>query len=435
MKPTFKKLSRSFIILFASLISITACKKDKSLAPTLPTLSTNSISEITTTSATSGGSITNNGGAAVIQSGVCWSTSTNPAINNNPNKTIDIANANGSFTSSITGLSNSTTYYIRAYATNSAGTAYGNEQEFTTGTEITLPALTTNDITVFTSTTATLAGNISSNGGSAITQVGVFWSTSEEPNVAGDKISITDNVPQSGNFSGDLSNLTPNTTYYVQAYAVNSVGTTYGAVKNFTTGINLPVLSTNAVSNITAASATCGGNISDNGGGTISERGICWSTNPGPTTSNTHITYNEDKADFSIVLDNLNPNTTYFIRAYAINEAGTAYGNEENFTTGITIPTLSTDINAVGQTSATCGGTISTNGGSLITERGIYWSTNPNPTILDNQVISLNAVQSGSFDCFLNNLTLGVTYYVRAYAKNDAGTAYGAEQSFTTGAQ
>jgi len=93
------------------------------------TITTATITSITTTTATCGGNVVNNGGASVTAFGVCWNTSANPTIANN--KTTD-GSGTGTFTSSITGLTPGTTYYLRSYASNSAGTAYGNEISFTT---------------------------------------------------------------------------------------------------------------------------------------------------------------------------------------------------------------------------------------------------------------------------------------------------------------
>ncbi|MFZ4560751.1 MAG: IPT/TIG domain-containing protein [Saprospiraceae bacterium] len=99
-------------------------------APTLPTLTTTTVSNITHTTATSGGNITSDGGAAVTARGVVWGTTTSPTIALST-KTSD-GTGTGAFTSSITGLSPGTTYYVRAYATNSVGTAYGSQVSFTT---------------------------------------------------------------------------------------------------------------------------------------------------------------------------------------------------------------------------------------------------------------------------------------------------------------
>ena len=90
-------------------------------------LTTESVTNVTQSTATSGGNVTSDGGAPVTERGVCWSTSTNPSIADS--KTMD-GTGTGSFTSSLTGLDASTTYYLKAYATNSAGTGYGNTISF-----------------------------------------------------------------------------------------------------------------------------------------------------------------------------------------------------------------------------------------------------------------------------------------------------------------
>jgi uncharacterized protein (TIGR02145 family) len=110
-----------------TLFSITGCKKDDN-EKMLPVLTTNEVTDITTTSAKSGGNITDDDGSTITERGVCWSTGQNPTINDN--KTSDGAGA-GSFASSITGLEPNTTYFVRAYATNT-GTGYGSAMSFTT---------------------------------------------------------------------------------------------------------------------------------------------------------------------------------------------------------------------------------------------------------------------------------------------------------------
>jgi len=100
------------------------------LATVIPTVTTTAISSILNTTATSGGIVSSDGGASVNFRGVCWSTTTNPTVSLTT-KTVD-GSGTGEFTSSITGLTANTTYYVRAYATNSVGTSYGAQQTFTT---------------------------------------------------------------------------------------------------------------------------------------------------------------------------------------------------------------------------------------------------------------------------------------------------------------
>ena len=204
----------------------------------LPTLTTTTATSITTTSASSGGSITSDGGASISSKGVCWSsTSSSPTIALST-KTSN-GSGTGSFSSSITGLTAATTYYIRAYATNSAGTAYGSVVSFTT--TALLPTVTTTTATSITTTSASSGGVIASDGGASITSKGVCWSsTSSSPTIA--LSTKTSNGSGTGSFTSSLTGLSSGTTYYVRAYATNSAGTAYGSVVSFTTisGITLP---------------------------------------------------------------------------------------------------------------------------------------------------------------------------------------------------
>lgn len=117
----------SGVILFIFLIY--CCKKEKHVYPILPDITTSIVTDISYTTAASGGNVTNDGGAPVTSRGVCWDTSYNPTIENS--KTIE-GSGSGLFTSNISQLVQNTFYYLRAYAINSAGTAYGNQENFTT---------------------------------------------------------------------------------------------------------------------------------------------------------------------------------------------------------------------------------------------------------------------------------------------------------------
>jgi len=219
-----KKLLYLFIYLCPILLLIT-CKKEA--IKVLSTVNTTAATNITSTTATSGGTITNDGGAPVTSRGVCWSLNQSPTTSDN--KTSD-GSGIGSFTSSITGLSPGGTYHVRAYATNSIGTGYGNQFSFTTSAII--PTLTTTAITDIGATRATSGGNILSDGGSAVIARGVCWSINQSPTISDNK---STNDTGTGSFISSLTGLTPSTTYYVRAYATNSVGTGYGSTVSFKT--------------------------------------------------------------------------------------------------------------------------------------------------------------------------------------------------------
>lgn len=194
------------------------CCSDK---PTIPVLTTSEVRNVTQTTAESGGNISDNGGREVTGRGISWSTSPNPTI---ASLSTSDGTGDGSFVSSISGLTAGNRYYVRAYATNSEGTAYGNEISFTTAAVL-LPTLTTSDVVSITATSATSGGNILSDGGGAITARGICWSTSTDPDIEDYKTIETGGI---GTFTSTLTALLPSTNYYIRAYATNNKGTGYG---------------------------------------------------------------------------------------------------------------------------------------------------------------------------------------------------------------
>lgn len=95
----------------------------------------------------------------------------------------------------------------------------------------------------------------------------------------------------------------------------------------------LAELTTTEVSNITHSAANTGGSITNSGGGDITEKGVCWSTNLNPTVDDNKIISSTDSNDFESIIEGLTANTAYYVRAYATNSAGVAYGNQQSFTT------------------------------------------------------------------------------------------------------
>ncbi len=390
----------------------------------LPTVTTTAVSGITTTTASCGGNVTSDGGSTVMARGVCWSTSPSPTISDA--HTTD-GSGTGSFTSSLTGLSPGTTYHVRAYATNTNGTAYGFTLNFTT--DPTYPSITTAAVTIINSTSVSCGGNVTSDGGTAVTARGVCWGTSPNPTTA-DNHTTDGNGP--GEFASLITGLNPDTFYYVRAYATNSVGTSYGSNVTFTTTSSLPTVITAAVSNVTASTASGGGNVTSDGGAAVTARGVCWSTSPNPTISDTHTTNGSGTGAFTSSITGLTQGKTYYIRAYAANSSGTAYGETASFTT-LDIATVTTSaVTTVDPTSVSCGGEVTSDGGSPVTARGVCWSTVPNPTTSGNH--TTDGSGTGTFSSLITGLTPGAFYYVRAYAVNSIGTSYGSNIFFTTAA-
>ena len=399
----------------------------------LATVKTSLVTSITSTTAVAGGDVTADGGTEVTVKGVCWSTSQEPTIEGEHTEN---GAGTGEFTAELSGLEQNTTYYVRAYATNKEGTAYGEEVTFTTLQEnvVVKPIVTTLEIAGLSQTTAVAGGNVTSDGGAEVTARGVCWSTSQEPTVEGEH---TTDGAGTGEYQSNLSGLTANTTYYVRAYATNSEGTAYGEEISFTTLeehiVVEPTVVTVSVSEVTETTAVTGGNVTSDGGGEVSARGVCWSTSQEPTVEGAHTTDGTGVGEFVSHLTDLNDNTTYYVRAYATNEQGTSYGEQMSFTTvkHIDLPEVTTvEPTEIATTSAKTGGNVTSDGGGEVTAKGVCWSTSQNPTLSDS--FSTDGIGLGEYLSIINGLTINTTYYVRAYATNAAGTAYGEEFSFTT---
>ena len=297
----------------------------------------------------------------------------------------------------------------------------------------TTPCVTTTIVRNISQNSASCGGNVSSTGGATVTARGICWSTSHNPVATGNHAT---NGSGTGTYTCNMTGLSANTTYYVRAYATNSQGTAYGTELSFTTlpgNVSTPTVTTAAVSNITQTTATGGGNVTDDGGATVTARGICWSTSHNPTVSGSHTTNGTGTGTFTANMTGLTANTTYYVRAYATNSEGTAYGNEVSFTTlqAVSTPTVTTTaVSNIAQTTATGGGNVTADGGATVTVRGICWSTSHNPIVSGNH--TTNGTGNGAFTANMTGLTANTTYYVRAYATNSQGTAYGSEVSFTT---
>jgi len=302
--------SVSFLLLF------TACDKG---AP--PEVSTGAVSEITGSSAIVSGNVIAEGGSPVTARGVCRSTEANPT-------TADLIAACGSgtgaFSGNIVGLSDGTAYHVRAYAINSGGTSYGEDVSFTTKSKA---ALTTATVTSITKTTAVSGGNITTDGGEPVIARGVCWSTGLNPTIMDSK---TIDGSGTGSFSSTITGLIEALTYHVRAYATNSVGTVYGDDLSFRT-ITLPTLVLQSVSVTSLTTASTSAHVTSDGGSPVTARGICWSTSHDPVITGNSTTPTSGTGSFTGTIPGLVPNSTYYLRAYATNAAGTFYSNELSY--------------------------------------------------------------------------------------------------------
>lgn len=308
------------------MVQLSSCHKDE--AKTVPTIATGAISNLTKSSATLAANITSDGRAAVTVRGICWSMSDKPTTADN--KTSN-GTGTGNFSGDLTGLTANTLYYARPYATNSVGTGYGEQVSFTTDD---VPSVTTGAVSNLGKTSATVAGNVTFDGHTAVTARGICWSINHNPTTSDN---TTTNGTGTGAFSGDLTSLTGNTTYYARAYATNSQGTSYGAEVSILT-LNDPTVTSGTATNIRMVSVTLDGNVTSDGNDPNVTRGICWSSvNTTPTTSDNHATLSQGVSSTGTgsftadITGQLSPGTTYYARPYATNSVSTQYGSVITF--------------------------------------------------------------------------------------------------------
>ena len=373
------------------------CVRGTGSTTQIPTVITNDVTNNNNGNASCGGYVTNSGATAVISRGICYSTSPNPTVFNS--HTTDGAGF-GAFTSLLTNLVENTTYYVRAYATNSAGTAYGNEVTFSitptinNGVSVTFNGTTwqasyINGIwysdygiwDVYVSQTqgqlpiADVATSITAGTSSAIADsqngslggsfnwveyynetylqdqdgynYGDYWAKNVSCNVSSfdaTTLTLTANV-----------NATMFSALEAFVSSAGAVGVDAASTAPMTVNINnvslvasgsggsstVPTVTTGSVSNVTSTTAKCSGAVTSDGGATVTECGICWGTGANPTVSGNHIAASNTYGTFTINISGLTPGTTYYVRAYATNSEGTAYGSTVTFTTSTTPVTTS----------------------------------------------------------------------------------------------
>jgi uncharacterized protein YjdB len=278
---------------------------------------------ITHNSATFSGVIESVGKDRVTRYGFCWSTSPEPTLNNSFSDLGD-SSIPTAFESVVSDLQPSTQYYVRAYAQNSAGVSYSaSEPSFTTAEQqSTVPTVSTGTVSDITTSTATVSGVVSDLGNMAgVTQYGHVWSTSPSPSVNLSTRTTLGALYQIDSYTSSLTNLFPNTTYYVRSYATNVVGTAYGNELSFTTPASSPIvvpvtgvsLDQTSLSGHVGASATLTATVSPSN---ATNKNVTWSTdNPSVATVSDGVVsfVGEGNATITVTTENGNRTATCYV--------------------------------------------------------------------------------------------------------------------------
>ena len=227
-------------------------------------------------------------------------------------------------------------------------------------------------------------------------------------------------VPTGDPFDGDNARTLKEIKHVIASYRISDLAAVF----------------TTEVEEVTFTTAFSGGIITNDGGSHVSQKGVIWHTSLLMTLdNNSGITIDGDGTDsFISELTDLDPNTTYYVSAYAITEKGISYGVQRSFTTlRAFMPRVNTlDIQHLSHNAARAGGDVTSGGNSLVTQRGVVWSTQPNPTLISNEGFTIDGEGTGVFESEITGLKPETQYYFRSYATNLGGTDYGLEQSFTT---
>ena len=325
-------------------------------------------------------------------------------------------------------------YTVLVRTTDQGGLWYEKAFSITINDLNEYPTVTTQAVSSIFSTAATGNGNLTDLGYPNPTAYGICWNTTGAPTTSDSNV---DNGATSatGAFTASITGLTAGTTYYVRAFATNSAGTSYGETVNFTT-LKASSVTTQAVSSISTSSAVGNGNITDLGYPNPTAYGFCWSTTPNPTTANSKIDKGTTTTTgtFTATLTGLTPYTTYYVRAYSTNAAGTSYGEEVSFATKGTAPSVYLyEINDIEATSAIGKCSISDFGIPNPTAYGICWSTQTNPTMFNGKIHNMGIpATTGVFYASLSGLEPNTVYYARTYAANTEQISYSNEISFKT---
>lgn len=393
----------------------------------LPKVSAVDVSKIASTSATLTADVTDHGGETVSEVGFYYSL--DPAVDVETSVKVTRNYAGGAFSTSLTDLSVFTTYYVKAYAVNSAGVAYSGVVSFKTLADV--PVVQTLGSAEVGSDGATLSGTVLTDNGASITERGFVWMQGDgTPTTSNSKLKASGTT---GDFTATLSGLDPNKKYSFRAYAINSMGTAYGAVMTFSTIADLPSLSATKVSNLNTTSATFTSSVISHGGETVSEVGFYYSKSEDVSVATAFkVTESYSSDTFVIDVGDLEIGTQYYVRAYAKNSAGEALNPIVSFKTVSTEPSVkTTGSSEVTAYSALLSGEVLDDNGEPVTECGFVWLKGTSTPTTSSQKITLEGTL-GVISATLSGLEPDQTYTFRAYAINSKGTAYGNPMTFTT---
>ena len=221
--------------------------------------------------------------------------------------------------------------YVTRYMLNTFDEIIGAELKYQDNW-LTYPTVTTNEVTDITQNSAVSGGYVYAPN-VTITERGICWGEMPDPTISDHHTSTSQNLDY---YTLTMTGLQKATGYHVRAYIkTNTFGVVYGEDKTFATlsDPSAPQVKTYQVTNVTANSAICWASVDDECGSPVSERGVCWNTTGEPTINDMHQSNGSGVGDYTVEMTGLSGNTTYYVRAYAVNSLGVGYDGVITFTT------------------------------------------------------------------------------------------------------
>ncbi|MDR1066352.1 MAG: S-layer homology domain-containing protein [Clostridiales bacterium] len=392
-------------------------------------------------------SVTSDGGAALSDRGVIISrTTVSPTFASSSGYVTSRSAGSGSTgqtSVTATGLSAGVTYYAKAYVKNNAGNYYYSSNYITfkitdNNENVTekAPSFSAVYISDVTAKTAGVTINVSSRSGSSVTERGAVYSSSKNSSsslvVGGSGCEKIVMLGDYGKGSALIEGLSASNTYYIRPYSKNSYGYSYGEIERFQTESRdyAPYVKTGLISSSTS-SITVEIDVTSDNGGEIIERGVIYSAR-----DNSPILNDSSKKRASgslgsaqVTITGLSSGETYYVRAYASNAYGVAYGKAHSVTVGSSGYVTTGSASPVSDTSVKISG--SHKSLSNVTEVGfVYSASTSSPTVSNDKAVA--GYDSGlSFSAIIDRLTSGETYYARAYARASGDYYYGDAVEFT----
>lgn len=294
----------------------------------MPVVTTSAVTELTSVSARAGGNVIDDGGFEITKRGIFWGTEPEPGLTGTK---LEIGSGMGEFSATLTELIRGYTYYVTAFATNIKGTSYGSEISFST--EPYLPTVVTSSPLNITTNSVTIGGNISSGGGTDVTQRGIYWGRNADPVTTGMKLMLGTGT---GRFETIIDTLSPAVTYYINAYAINNTGTAFGGEKIFLTKGKIPKIDKTFHTDLTRSEVTLNIQIDTTDLDTSITIEYGETSSYGSTTGSVLIPATIGDTVIKVTIGGLKSLTDYHYRVKAENDLGSVNSNDMQFRTVIT---------------------------------------------------------------------------------------------------